>query len=100
MYRFDAITTRLPAHTPNTNPTIELFSINCRKNQNQNQSNLNSQSEEKKNTLESQWELKVKLTQMPKARENAGDQVLIGFGFASYWLREKVRVLWTNHHTK
>ena len=24
---------------------------------------------------------------MPKARENAGDQVLIGFGFASDWLK-------------
>ena len=31
MYTFDVITTRLPAHTPNTNPTIELFSIDCRK---------------------------------------------------------------------
>ena len=33
----------------------------------------------KKNTLKSQWKLKVKVTKLPKARENAGDQVVIGW---------------------
>ena len=28
--------------------------------------------------LKSQWELKTKTTKLPKARENAGDQVVIG----------------------
>ena len=32
-------------------------------------------------TLKSQWELKVKTNKLPKARENAGDQVVIGFSF-------------------
>ena len=41
----------------------------------------------KKNTLKSQWELKVRVTKPPKARESAGDQVAVGFSFASYWLR-------------
>ena len=43
----------------------------------------------KGNTFKSQYELKVKSTKLPKARENAGDQVVIGFGFcfASDWLR-------------
>ena len=40
----------------------------------------------KENTFPSQWELKVETTKLPKARENAGDQV--GFSFASDWLRE------------
>ena len=47
--------------------------------------------------FENQWELEVKTSQLPKARENAGDQVVtgedpflvvIGFGFAFDWLRE------------
>ena len=43
----------------------------------------------KKNTSQSQQELKVQPTKSPKARENAGDQVEIGFSFASDWLREQ-----------
>ena len=39
----------------------------------------NSQSDVKKNTFKSQWKLKVKVTKLPKARENAGDQVVIGW---------------------
>ena len=31
---------------------------------------------------------KVKITKLPKARENAGDQVMIGFRFTSNWSRE------------
>ena len=38
--------------------------------------------------LESQWELRTKTIELPKARENAGDQVVIGFSFVSDWLRE------------
>ena len=36
----------------------------------------------------SQWELKVKITRLRKARENAGDQVVNDFNFASDWLKE------------
>ena len=32
-------------------------------------------------------ELKVKRTKLPEAREDAGDQVVIGFSFASDWPR-------------
>ena len=31
----------------------------------------------KENNFKSQWELKVKIAKLPKARENAGDQVVI-----------------------
>ena len=41
----------------------------------------------KENTLKSQSELKVKAGKLPKARENAGDQVVIGLGHVSDWLR-------------
>ena len=54
---------------------------------NQNQINYNGQSKERE-MLKSQWELKTKTTKLPKARENAGDQVVIGVSFASDWLRE------------
>ena len=40
----------------------------------------------KENTVKSQRQLEVKTTKLLKARENAGDQVLIGFSFASDWL--------------
>ena len=43
----------------------------------------------KENTFKGPWELKVKPTKLPKGRENAGDQVVIGLSFASDWLREK-----------
>ena len=43
---------------------------------NQNQINYNGQSKERE-MLKSQWELKTKTTKLPKARENAGDQVVI-----------------------
>ena len=42
----------------------------------------------KENTLKSQWELKVKPTKLSNARENAGNQVVIGFSIASDWLRK------------
>ena len=40
----------------------------------------------KENTVKSQRKLEVKTTKLLKARENAGDQVLIGFSFTSDWL--------------
>ena len=40
----------------------------------------------KENTVKSQRKLEVNTTKLLKARENAGDQVLIGFSFASDWL--------------
>ena len=41
----------------------------------------------KENILRNQWELKQKPSKLPKARENAGDQIVIGATFASDWLR-------------
>ena len=55
---------------------------------------------QKKKYLKSQWEFKVKTIKLPKARENAGDQVVIGFS-SWIWLVEKVeQFFWTNHITK
>ena len=65
---------------------------------NQIQNNVNGQSEKK--YLKSQWEFKVKTIKLPKARENEGDQVVIGFS-SWIWLVEKVeQFFWTNHITK
>ena len=41
----------------------------------------------KENVTRSQGELRVKTSKLLKARENAGDQVVIVFIFASNWLR-------------
>ena len=41
-----------------------------------------------KNIFKRQCELKVRTTKQPKAWESAADQVVIGFSFASDWLRE------------
>ena len=38
-------------------------------------------------SLRSQFELKVKTSKLPEARENVGDQSMVGFSFASDWLR-------------
>ena len=38
-------------------------------------------------SLGSQLELKVKTSKLPEARENVGDQPMVGFSFASDWLR-------------
>ena len=43
--------------------------------------------QKKENTFKNQWELKVKTTKLPEVQENAGDQVVIDFCFASDWLR-------------
>ena len=50
---------------------MERFSIECRKNPKQNNSNNQS---EKRNIL-----LRTKTIKLPKARENAADQVVIAF---------------------
>ena len=42
----------------------------------------------KKNIFKSQSEFKVKPTKLPKARENAGVQVIVAFSFASDWLKD------------
>ena len=54
---------------------------------NQDQSIHSDQSEERKNTLNSQWEIKVKRSKPTEAWENTGDQVVIGVSFASACLR-------------
>ena len=38
-------------------------------------------------SLSSQFELKVKTSKLPEARENVVDQPMVGFSFASDWLR-------------
>ena len=43
---------------------------------------------EKYITLKSRRELKTETSKLPKARENAGDQVVVGFSFVSDWLRD------------
>ena len=56
---------------------------------------------EKENVLKTQREFKVKTKKLPKARENAGDQVAIGLSLPFDWLPERVaRVFWTNHWAK
>ena len=35
---------------------------------------------------------KMKTTKLRKARENAGDQVVIGFSFAADWLKEMCKL--------
>ena len=39
-------------------------------------------------TLKSRRELKTETSKLPKARENVGDQVVVGFSFVSDWLRD------------
>ena len=47
------------------------------------QNNYNDSSEEKGTTFESPWEIEGKTAKPPKARENAGDQAVVGFSFVS-----------------
>ena len=56
--------------------------------QSQNQSNHKGKSEERVKIPLIANELKVKTAKSPKARENVGDQVVIGFSFASDWLKD------------
>lgn len=67
------------------NLEIEGFSIDCRKIKTVVSTTANQSRE---NTCQSQGELKVKTSKLPKARENTGDQVVSGFSFAPDWLRE------------
>ena len=52
------------------------------------QNNYNDSSEEKGTAFESPWEIEGKTAKPPKARENAGDQAVVGFSFVSDWSRE------------
>ena len=62
---------------------LERFSTECRKTK-----VITQPIRRKEISYESQSEFKVKTTKLPKARENAGDQVAAGFSFACDWLRE------------
>ena len=53
----------------------------------------------KENISNGQWELLMKAYRLPKARENAGDQVVIDFSLAFDWSRVAC-VFWTNHRAK
>ena len=44
--------------------------------------------QEKGKNLQEPMRTKRKITKLPKARENAGDQVVISVSFASDWLRK------------
>ena len=57
---------------------IERFSIECRKPKTKVITTINQKIRE----------LKVKPRKLPKAQENTGVQVVIGFRFASDWMRE------------
>ena len=48
----------------------------------------------------SQSELKIKTSKLHKARENTGDQVVIGFSFTSWLVETVARVFRTNHWKK
>ena len=52
------------------------------------QSNHNGRLEVRKIPLRANENSKVKTNKLPKARENADDQVMMGFSFASDWLRK------------
>ena len=49
---------------------------------------ITDQPEDKKVTLQSNWEFIVKLSKLPKVWEKVCSRVLIGFSFAFDWLRE------------
>ena len=68
---------------------IEPFSIDCCKTKTK--TKLITKANQMKGkyiTLKSRRELKTETSKLPKARENAGDQVVVGFSFVSDWLRD------------
>ena len=65
-------------------PPIQSFLIDCRKTWAQ---VFSMAHQKERKYLNSRWKLKEKTTKLPKARENAGDKVVIGFSFASDWRR-------------
>ena len=69
----------------NQSKTIERLSNKCPKPKTK---VIKTAYQKKGNTLKSQWELEAKTTKLSYARENAGDQFLICFSFASDWLRK------------
>ena len=62
---------------------LERFSTECRKTK-----VITQPIRRKEISYESQSEFKVKTTKLPKARENAGDQVAVDFSFACNLFRE------------
>ena len=65
-----------------TSCEIEYFSIEYRETEKLSQQPIGRE----ENTLNSQWELEVKPTKLPKVRENAGNQAVIGFSFGGEFL--------------
>ena len=68
---------------------IEPFSIDCCKTKTK--TKLITKANQMKGkyiTLKSRRELKTETSKLLKARENAGDQVVVGFSFVSDWLRD------------
>ena len=78
----------------NQSKKIERFSNKCPKPKTK---VIKTAYQKKGNTFKSQWELEAKTTKLSYARENAGDQFLICFSFASDWLRKWGEFFWTNH---
>ena len=70
----------------------ERFSIECHKTKIKTTTTANHSEEY---ISRSQWELEVKTSKLPEARENASDQVVIGLSLASDWLRK-----WRQSHNK
>ena len=66
---------------------IERFSTECRKTKTKVIATANKK---KENIRRSESKLKVNTRNRPQARENASDQVAIGFSFASDWPTERV----------
>ena len=69
----------------NQSKTIERLSNKCPKPKTK---VIKTAYQKKGNTFKSQWELEAKTTKLSYARENAGDQFLICFSFASDRLRK------------
>ena len=62
---------------------LKCISIECQKNQNKVFTTAN---QERENITRSQSDFGVKTSKLPEARENAGDQVVIGFSFEYDWV--------------
>ena len=66
------------------NRTQERFSIKCHETKTK---AITMANHKKLNNTMNQWELEANTRDQRQARENACDQVAIGFGFVSDWLR-------------
>ena len=82
------------------NCALERFSIKCRKSKTK---AIETANQKKGKSIEEQMKTKKKTTttttKLPKARENAGDQVVIGVSLVSDWMGV-APVPWTNHRAK